>query len=1106
MKKLLLGAWLLLAALVPALGQSGVVAVPGCYILGGTIFCGNSSITPSTPDLTNAHIFVGNAGNVATDVAVSGDATISNAGALTVTKTSGVAFGALATSTDAGLLTGTVASARIAGAYPGITGTGTLTSGATGAGFTLAFGSSTLTGTIPNANIANPQTTVNGQTCTLGSTCTITAAATDIAVGATTVTGGLTTNVLYINAGVLGAYTAAQLTALVNPATSSLPGTLPAFPGTTSTFFRGDGSYATLNCAALTTPCITGNQTITLSGDVTGSGATAITTTIAANAVTYAKFQQVAASSLVGNATGSLANATGITLGSTLAFSGAALQTGAGTGDLSWSANSFVTTLATVNSDTGPFGSSTAIPTITVNGKGLVTAVSTNAVIAPAGTLTGATLAANVLASSLTSVGTLSSLTIGAGSAITSSGPGGALSSGAFAAAGITALTGDVTASGSGSVAATLATAQPAVHTWALAQTFTTSVIIGAGSAITSSGGGGALNTLAFLAAAPAGTLTGTTLAANVVTSSLTSVGTLTGGATGAGFTVALATSTITGALPAANFPALTGDVTTVAGALATTIGATKVTSAMLNADVFSTAHSWSGQQTLSNTLLLASGTVTASTPWISATQTANTTAAVVGIFANLIPGASTPSAASKLLELQYNSADVFSIARSGRITSAQGADFGNGVGVSNGLTVDFWNASSLVGWAYGYIDGLTLSGASGARLGFTNGNSGGTLDVIAARDAAGIWAQRNSTNAQIFRVYNTYTDASNGEWGALDWQTTSNVLTIGTKKNGTGSSRGISFVYGGTSLMDIGVSASSAVTFLGGASVQFAPSAGWVASSGGTSTTGAQTNAAVFGVTIGSASAFGFHATGVGSALDTPVYRDAAGIWAFRNSTTAQTIRVYNTWTDASNGEWGAFDWQGTSNVLSIGTKKNGTGATRNLQFLIGNTNQLDYGVTTASTWTFASQIAVTSMTQTAVAQSGTVCYNSGTGAITYDATVGCLASTLRVKRDWREITPQQALATVVQLRPGSYSYKDGMGLPTGEQIGLAAEQVEGVDDRLVAFDDNGQVRGVRYQQASALYPAAIQALNAKLGTLAADNDNLRAEVEQLKRKVNAR
>ena len=44
------------------------------------------------------------------------------------------------------------------------------------------------------------------------------------------------------------------------------------------------------------------------------------------NAVTYAKFQQVAANSLVGNPTGSLANAEGITLGNGLAFSGTTLE------------------------------------------------------------------------------------------------------------------------------------------------------------------------------------------------------------------------------------------------------------------------------------------------------------------------------------------------------------------------------------------------------------------------------------------------------------------------------------------------------------------------------------------------------------------------------------------------------------------------------------------------------------------------------------------------------------------------------------------------------------------------------------------------------------
>jgi hypothetical protein len=71
--------------------------------------------------------------------------------------------------------------------------------------------------------------------------------------------------------------------------------------------------------------------------------------------------------------------------------------------------NTGALTLATVNSNVGTFGSSTSIPTFTVNAKGLITAVSGNVVIAPAGTLTGTTLASNVVSSSLTSVGTISS-------------------------------------------------------------------------------------------------------------------------------------------------------------------------------------------------------------------------------------------------------------------------------------------------------------------------------------------------------------------------------------------------------------------------------------------------------------------------------------------------------------------------------------------------------------------------------------------------------------------------------------------------------------------------------------------------------------------------
>lgn len=48
-----------------------------------------------------------------------------------------------------------------------------------------------------------------------------------------------------------GALSPTQLTTLVNLATASLSGAVPAFPNNTTTFLRGDLSYQTLNCGAL---------------------------------------------------------------------------------------------------------------------------------------------------------------------------------------------------------------------------------------------------------------------------------------------------------------------------------------------------------------------------------------------------------------------------------------------------------------------------------------------------------------------------------------------------------------------------------------------------------------------------------------------------------------------------------------------------------------------------------------------------------------------------------------------------------------------------------------------------------------------------------------
>lgn len=94
-------------------------------------------------------------------------------------------------------------------------------------------------------------------------------------------------------------------------------------------YMKGAGAGAATAAATVPATDLSGTlqaaQEPAHTGDVTNS-AGSLALTIATNAVTYAKFQQVAAVSLVGNATGSLANATGLTLAAELGFSGSTVQ------------------------------------------------------------------------------------------------------------------------------------------------------------------------------------------------------------------------------------------------------------------------------------------------------------------------------------------------------------------------------------------------------------------------------------------------------------------------------------------------------------------------------------------------------------------------------------------------------------------------------------------------------------------------------------------------------------------------------------------------------------------------------------------------------------
>ncbi len=109
----------------------------------------------------------------------------------------------------------------------------------------------------------------------------------------------------------------------------------------------------------------------------------------------------------------------------------------------------------------------------------------------------------------------------------------------------------------------------------------------------------------------------------------------------------------------------------------------------------------------------------------------------------------------------------------------------------------------------------------------------------------------------------------------------------------------------------------------------------------------------------VNSSGFFGFSSTSAANGTaDTILSRPAANTLALRNSTNAQTQRWYSTYTDSSNGAWGFLDSAVTTGAtLTLGTSGNGTGASTLSKFqisLLGSV-RADYGVTTASTWTFS-------------------------------------------------------------------------------------------------------------------------------------------------------
>lgn len=166
-------------------------------------------------------------------------------------------------------------------------------------------------------------------------------------------------------------------------------------------------------------------------------------------------------------------------------------------------------------------------------------------------------------------------------------------------------------------------------------------------------------------------------------------------------------------------------------------------------------------------------------------------------------------------------------------------------------------------------------------------------------------------------------------------------------------------------------------------------------------------------------------------------------------------------------------------STTTGIGSQANG-----NMSMVVGGAENTRFS-TNIVTLLGTTQLNVATMTQTSAAQSGTNCYNSATGAMTYDATLGCLTSLEETKNIQPGGIPQ-ALPEIMALKPFWFTWKDKkLHRDTNQQPGLGAHATEKVDARLVGYGPDGKLRGVRYTEMVALLVAAIQQQQAEIASL---------------------
>lgn len=274
---------------------------------------------------------------------------------------------------------------------------------------------------------------------------------------------------------------------------------------------------------------------------------------------------------------------------------------------------------------------------------------------------------------------------------------------------------------------------------------------------------------------------------------------------------------------------------------------------------------------------------------------------------------------------------------------------------------------------------------------------------VFLERDAADVLAQRRSTNVQAFRLYRTFTDASNLAYTAAKQDaTTGYILDSVNAGTGTEPTNLLDLQLNGSSKFKVDKSgnttfaASSSVYLNGGTSLLIsAASTTQIYLSVGSSRKFAFTsNEGVAGASLwGNAMAFGWSSNVDPGAAggDLYLYRDAANTLAQRNSTNAQESRVYASYTSATN-------FQRTS----IKTVRESSGALSGASY-----------TTTIAIPAYANLIGVTTRVTTAITGATSYSVGDGSDVDLWGATIGVTEGAASRTADFTAVGAVGAAAT---------------------------------------------------------------------------------------------